>query len=42
MSLAPEPDNRTGIVALWVAAADAQRASELIAGLGHGVGGPDA
>jgi prephenate dehydrogenase len=41
MSLAPEPDNRTGVVALWVAAADARRATELIAGLGHGVGGPD-
>nr|MBA3327980.1 prephenate dehydrogenase/arogenate dehydrogenase family protein [Solirubrobacterales bacterium] len=42
MSLAPEPDNRTGVVALWVSESDAQRATELIAGLGHGVGRPDA
>jgi prephenate dehydrogenase len=35
MSLAPEADNRTGVIALWVAAADAQRAIELVAGLGY-------
>lgn len=35
MSLAPEADNRTGVVALWVAADDADRAIALVAGLGH-------
>ena len=35
MSLAPEADNRTGVVALWVGADDADRAIELVAALGH-------
>jgi prephenate dehydrogenase len=35
MSLAPEADNRTGVVALWVGAGDAARAIELVAALGH-------
>jgi prephenate dehydrogenase len=35
MSLAPEADNRTGVIALWVADADAERAIELVAGLGY-------
>jgi prephenate dehydrogenase len=35
MSLAPEADNRTGIVALWVGAADAERAIALVAELGY-------
>lgn len=35
MSLAPEADNRTGVIALWVGAADADRAIGLVAGLGH-------
>ena len=35
MSLAPEPDNRTGVIGLWVGAADARRAIELVAGLGY-------
>jgi len=35
MSLAPEPDNSTGVVALWVRADDAGRAIELVAGLGY-------
>jgi hypothetical protein len=30
MSLSPAADNRTGVVALWVAAGDAPRARELI------------
>ena len=34
MSLAPEADNRTGIVALWVGSADAERAIALVAELG--------
>ncbi|MEA2193491.1 MAG: prephenate dehydrogenase [Solirubrobacteraceae bacterium] len=34
MSLAPEADNRTGMIALWVPAGDAERAIELVAGLG--------
>ena len=33
MSLSPSPDNTSGEVALWVAAADADRAADLIAGL---------
>ena len=35
MSLAPEADNRTGVIALWVSPDDAQRAIELVAGLGY-------
>jgi len=35
MSLAPEVDNSTGIVALWVPAQDAERAIELVAELGY-------
>ncbi|HEV7806862.1 MAG TPA: prephenate dehydrogenase/arogenate dehydrogenase family protein [Solirubrobacteraceae bacterium] len=35
MSLAPEADNRTGVVGLWVREADAQRAIGLIAELGY-------
>jgi prephenate dehydrogenase len=35
MSLAPEADNRTGVIALWVPAADAQRAIELVSELGY-------
>lgn len=35
MSLAPAPDNRTGVIALWVPAPDAQRAIGLVAGLGY-------
>ena len=34
MSLAPEADNRTGVIVLWVSPADAERAIELVAGLG--------
>ena len=34
MSLAPEADNRTGVVALWVGAPDAERAIGLVADLG--------
>ena len=34
MSLAPEADNSTGIIALWVPAADAERAIGLVAELG--------
>ena len=34
MSLAPEADNRTGAIALWVHAGDAERAIELVNGLG--------
>jgi prephenate dehydrogenase len=37
MSLAPAPDQRTGVVALWVAGGDAQRARELIAEKGLAV-----
>jgi len=39
MSLAPEADNRTGVIALWVTAADAERAVGLVAGLGYPAGG---
>ena len=35
MSLAPEADNRTGVIALWVRAGDAERAIGLVAGLGY-------
>jgi prephenate dehydrogenase len=35
MSLAPEADNSTGVIALWVPAADAERAIGLVAGLGY-------
>jgi prephenate dehydrogenase len=35
MSLAPEADNRTGVVALWVRSPDAGRAIELVAELGY-------
>jgi len=35
MTLAPEADNRTGVIALWVPAADAQRAIGLVAELGY-------
>ncbi len=35
MSLAPEADNRTGVIALWVSPGDAARAIELVAGLGY-------
>jgi prephenate dehydrogenase len=35
MSLAPEADNRAGMIGLWVRAADAERAIELVAALGY-------
>jgi prephenate dehydrogenase len=35
MSLAPEADDRTGIVALWVRSGDAERAIALVAQLGY-------
>jgi prephenate dehydrogenase len=35
MSLAPEADNRNGVIALWVHASDADRAIALVAGLGY-------
>jgi prephenate dehydrogenase len=35
MSLAPEADNRTGVIALWVGVADAERAIGLVAELGY-------
>jgi prephenate dehydrogenase len=35
MSLAPEADNRSGVIALWVSPADAEGAIELVAGLGY-------
>ncbi|HWC27408.1 MAG TPA: prephenate dehydrogenase/arogenate dehydrogenase family protein [Solirubrobacteraceae bacterium] len=38
MSLAPEADNRTGVIALWVPAVDAERAVGLVAGLGYRAG----
>ncbi len=38
MSLAPEVDNRTGTVALWVRSADAERTIGLVAGLGYPAG----
>jgi prephenate dehydrogenase len=39
MSLAPEADNRTGVIALWVTAVEAERAIGLVAGLGYPAGG---
>jgi len=38
MSLAPEADNRTGVIALWVRAAEAERAIGLVAQLGYPAG----
>jgi len=38
MSLAPEADNRTGLIALWVGAAEAERAIALVAELGYPAG----
>jgi prephenate dehydrogenase len=35
MSLTPAADNRTGLIALWVSTADAERAIALVAGLGY-------
>ncbi|MGI9098124.1 MAG: prephenate dehydrogenase/arogenate dehydrogenase family protein [Solirubrobacteraceae bacterium] len=35
MSLAPEVDNRTGVIALWVCPDDADRAIGLVVGLGY-------
>lgn len=35
LSLAPEPDGRTGVIALWVGERDADRARELLGELGH-------
>jgi prephenate dehydrogenase len=35
MSLAPEADNHTGVIALWVGAGDADRAIGLVGGLGY-------
>ncbi len=35
MSLAPEADNRTGLIGLWVGAGDADRAIGLLTGLGY-------
>jgi prephenate dehydrogenase len=35
MSLAPEADNRTGMIGLWVAAGDAERAIGLVGELGY-------
>jgi prephenate dehydrogenase len=35
MSLAPEADNRTGVIALWVRVTDAERAIGLVAQLGY-------
>ena len=35
MSLAPEADNRTGMIGLWVAAGDAERAIGLAGELGY-------
>jgi prephenate dehydrogenase len=35
MSLAPEADNRTGFIDLWVSGADADRAIDLVAELGY-------
>jgi prephenate dehydrogenase len=38
MSLAPEADNRTGLMALWVGTAEAERAIALVAELGYPAG----
>jgi prephenate dehydrogenase len=35
MSLAPEADNHTGLIGLWVGAGDAERAIGLVTGLGY-------
>jgi len=35
MSLAPEADNATGVIALWVGSSEAERAIGLVAGLGY-------
>jgi hypothetical protein len=41
MALYPAPDMRDGVIALWVGGdAAAERAQELIAGLGHHVARP--
>ncbi len=40
MSLAPEADNRTGVIALWVGESDAARAIELVAELGYPASAP--
>lgn len=37
MALSPSPDNRNGVVALWCAAEQAERAAELVRGLGYPV-----
>ncbi|MBJ7520735.1 MAG: prephenate dehydrogenase/arogenate dehydrogenase family protein [Solirubrobacteraceae bacterium] len=37
MALSPSPDNRNGVIALWCAAEQADRAAELIGGLGYPV-----
>lgn len=37
MALSPSPDNRNGVIALWCAAEQAQRAADLISGLGYPV-----
>jgi hypothetical protein len=39
MSLAPSPDNTSGVIALWMRDEEADRAAELIGGLGFWVGG---
>jgi prephenate dehydrogenase len=39
MSLAPEADNRTGVVALWVRGGDAERATGLVTELGYPAAG---
>lgn len=37
MALSPSPDNRNGVIALWCAAEHADRAAELVRGLGYPV-----
>ena len=37
MALSPSPDNRNGVIALWCAAEHADRAAELVQGLGYPV-----
>jgi prephenate dehydrogenase len=39
MSLAPEADNRTGVIALWVRGGDAERATGLVTELGYPAAG---